>query len=75
VLLPDDFGECLRTIFAGENSITHAETLSLPSRVIQHDLKSRWRMGTGNLKSPARISAAFQKTKWEKPCDFSHLGC
>jgi hypothetical protein len=39
VLLPDDFGECLRTILAGENSVTHAWTLSPPSRVIQHDLK------------------------------------
>ena len=39
VLLPDDFGECLRTILAGENSVTHAGTLSPPFRVIQHDLK------------------------------------
>jgi hypothetical protein len=63
VLLPDDFGECLRTILAGENSVTHAGTLSPPSRVIQHDLKSR-----------ARICAAFQKTKWKKPYDFFHFG-
>jgi hypothetical protein len=63
VLLPDDFGECLRTILAGENSVTHAGTLSPPSRVIQQDLKSR-----------VPICAAFQKTKWKKPYDFFHFG-
>jgi hypothetical protein len=38
-------------------------TLSPPSRVIQHDLKSG-----------APIGAAFQKTKWKKPYDFFHFG-
>jgi hypothetical protein len=63
VLLPDDFGECLRTILAGENSVTHAGTLSPPFRVIQQDLKSR-----------ARFCATFPKTKWKKPSDFFHFG-
>ncbi len=49
VLLPDDFGECLRTILAGENSVTHARTLSPPFRVSQHDLKKSLLVGIPNL--------------------------
>jgi len=41
VILTDNLGKGLRTIFSGKNSVTHARTLKLTGHAIQQDFTSK----------------------------------
>jgi len=41
VILTDNLGKGLRTIFSGKNSVTHARTLKLTGHAIQQDFTTK----------------------------------